>query len=121
MESNNTMKSVFRSLARISFVLVVMLGVAAAPALAQLTQVTPDPLQTTALEDGTLDEITQGELEYTSASANPDNVIYEITNDVTEGSIVIDDGAGQVFLGTGDTFSQADINNGFVSTSTTRC
>ena len=92
---------------QLSLALVVLLGLTAGPAMAQLTLQANDG--STADEDGSTDTITQSELEYTTASGDADDVIYEITSQpaTSEGTLFL----GGTALSQGDTFSQQDIND----------
>jgi hypothetical protein len=115
----DTMTRSIKTTLQLSLALVVLLGVSAGPAMAQLTQ--QSNVTSTADEDGSQDPITQAELEYTTASGDPDDVIYEITSSpaTSEGQLEFTSQSSTGSppnqpLSQGSTFSQEDINDGIL-------
>ena len=111
----DTMTRSIKTTLQLSLALVVLLGLSAGPAMAQLTQ--QSNVMSTADDDGSQDLITQAELEYTTSSGDPDDVIYEVTSSpaTSEGDLRLTSqsttGTSSGTLSQNDTFSQEDINN----------
>jgi hypothetical protein len=63
-------------------------------------------------DEGTNDAITQNELEVTDAEQDPSTLTYTIDSDVSEGDLFNTNTS--TTLNQGDTFTQKDINDGFI-------
>ena len=115
----DTMTRSLKTTLQLSLALVVLLGLSASPAMAQLTPQSNE--RSTADKDGSADVITQAELEYATASEDPDDVIYEITSSpaTSEGQLKFTSQSSTGSppnqpLSQGSTFSQRDINDGIL-------